>query len=66
MLAALEAAKVPLKAIRANPAKTQAVTPALQALVSKSSELKVVTVAILLQQAQDCGQAKHESASVAV
>ena len=41
MLAALEAAHVPLKPIRVNPHKTQSVTPALAALLSKSPELKV-------------------------
>lgn len=41
MLAALGEAKVPLTQIRPNPTKQQAVTPALQALLSKDSELKV-------------------------
>lgn len=41
MLAALEAAQVPLKAIKQNPAKLQPVGPALQALCSKDIELKV-------------------------
>ncbi|GIL77456.1 hypothetical protein Vretifemale_6898 [Volvox reticuliferus] len=40
MLAALADAKVPLNQIRPNPAKQQAVTPALQALLSKDQELK--------------------------
>jgi ATP-dependent RNA helicase DDX10/DBP4 len=41
MLAALEAARVPLKPLKINPGKTQPVGPALQALLSKSAELKV-------------------------
>ena len=40
MLAALGDAKVPIKGLKHNPAKLQAVTPALQALLSKDSELK--------------------------
>ena len=40
MMAQLEAAGVPVTAIRQNPAKTQHVGPALQALCSKSAELK--------------------------
>lgn len=47
MLAALEAARVPLKPLKINPGKTQPVGPALQALLSKSAELKV-PVALLL------------------
>lgn len=41
MLAALEAARVPIRQIRLNPGKAQPVTPALQALLSKNTELKV-------------------------
>ena len=41
MLAQLEAAGVPVKPIRQNPAKVQHVGPALQALCSKNAELKV-------------------------
>lgn len=40
MLAALAAAHVPIRQIRLNPGKAQPVTPALQALLSKTSELK--------------------------
>ena len=42
MRAALEAAAIPTKPLRMNPAKTQAVGPALQALCSKDAELKVL------------------------
>ena len=42
MLAALEAARVPIRQIRLNPGKAQPVTPALQALLSKNTELKVL------------------------
>ena len=41
MLAALKEAKVPLKAIKQNPERTQPITQALQALLSKSQDLKV-------------------------
>lgn len=41
MLAALSEAKIPLKQLKHNPAKVQSVGPALQALLSKSPELKV-------------------------
>ena len=42
MVRALEDAKVPLQATKVNPSKTgQSLTPALQALMSKSPELKV-------------------------
>lgn len=41
MLGALEAAKIPIKQIKPNPSKQQPVGPALQALLSKSVELKV-------------------------
>lgn len=41
MLKALEAAKVPVKGIKMNPSKQQAITGALQALLSKDSALKV-------------------------
>ena len=41
MLKALEAAKVPVKAIKMNPNKQQPITGALQALLSKDSALKV-------------------------
>jgi len=37
----LAEAKVPIKAIQINPDKTQPITPALQAILSKSQELKV-------------------------
>lgn len=40
MVKRLEEAKVPVKPIKMNPAKRQQVTPALQALLSKSLELK--------------------------
>ncbi len=40
MVAALNEAKIPIKGLRHNPAKLQAVTPALQALLSKDTELK--------------------------
>lgn len=40
-LAALAAAKVPIKQLRHNPDKLQSITPALQALLSKDAELKV-------------------------
>ncbi|KAK9814593.1 hypothetical protein WJX72_008381 [[Myrmecia] bisecta] len=40
MLSLLGAAHVPIKAIKMNPNKTQAVTPALQALLSKGNDLK--------------------------
>ncbi|KAK9832102.1 hypothetical protein WJX81_007052 [Elliptochloris bilobata] len=40
MLAALAAARVPIRQIRLNPSKAQPVTPALQALLSKNAELK--------------------------
>ncbi|KAL3143488.1 hypothetical protein ABBQ38_002294 [Trebouxia sp. C0009 RCD-2024] len=40
MLKALAAAKVPVKAIKMNPSKQQAITGALQALLSKDSALK--------------------------
>jgi ATP-dependent RNA helicase DDX10/DBP4 len=42
MVAALNEAKIPIKGLRHNPAKLQAVTPALQALLSKDTELKEV------------------------
>ncbi len=41
MLKQLEDAKVPLKPLKINPSKTQPVSPALQALLSKNSDLKV-------------------------
>jgi hypothetical protein len=41
MLAALSAGKVPVKPIRINPAAQQSISPALQALLSRSVELKV-------------------------
>lgn len=47
MLAALEAAQVPLKAIKQNPSKLQPVGPALQALCSKDTELKVRNVGLV-------------------
>ncbi len=40
MLKQLEAAKVPLKPLKINPSKTQPVSPALQALLSKNNDLK--------------------------
>jgi ATP-dependent RNA helicase DDX10/DBP4 len=40
MVAALNEAKIPIRGLRHNPAKLQAVTPALQALLSKDNELK--------------------------
>jgi len=51
MLAQLEAAGVPVTPIRQNPAKVQHVGPALQALCSKSAELKV---RITRQQCKRC------------
>jgi hypothetical protein len=48
MRAALEAAAIPTKPLRMNPAKTQAVGPALQALCSKDAELKVLYVLLVL------------------
>ena len=42
MIEQLTAAKVPLKQIKLNPRRAQPVAPALQALLSKSVELKVV------------------------
>ncbi len=41
MTAALAAAKIPVKPIKINPAKQQPIGPALQALLSKSTQLKV-------------------------
>lgn len=41
MLKQLEDAKVPLKPLKINPNKTQPVSPALQALLSKNNDLKV-------------------------
>ena len=41
MLKQLEDAKVPLKPLKINPSKTQPVSPALQALLSKNNDLKV-------------------------
>lgn len=46
MLSQLGEAKVPLKQIKPNPAKQQAVTPALQALLSKDQELKVCVAVV--------------------
>ncbi len=40
MLAALAAARVPIRQIRLNPGRAQPVAPALQALLSKHGELK--------------------------
>ena len=37
----LESSKVPIKGIKINPHKTQPISPALQALLSKNQELKV-------------------------
>lgn len=42
MLKLLEAAKVPVKAIKMNPQKQQPITGALQALLSKDPALKVL------------------------
>lgn len=42
MLKALEAAKVPVKALKMNHHKQQPITGALQALLSKDSALKVL------------------------
>lgn len=47
MLQALEAAKVPVKAIKMNPGKQQPITGALQALLSKDSALKVIPCTLL-------------------
>jgi len=41
MLRQLEEAKIPIKPLKINPNKTQPIGPALQALLSKSNELKV-------------------------
>jgi hypothetical protein len=41
MLAAMAAAKIPYKPLKINPAKQQAIGPALQALLSKNAQLKV-------------------------
>ena len=38
----LQDAKVPIKSIKVNPGKTQPITPALQALLSKNQALKVM------------------------
>lgn len=38
----LQDAKVPVKTIKINPSKTQPITPALQALLSKNQALKVL------------------------
>ena len=48
MLKQLEDAKVPLKPLKINPSKTQPVSPALQALLSKNNELKVRVTRLLL------------------
>ena len=45
MLAQLEAAKVPLKPLKVNPGRSQPIGPALQALLSKNAELKVLPTA---------------------
>ena len=55
MLKQLEDAKVPLKPLKINPSKTQPVSPALQALLSKNNELKVrVTRLLLSAQHREC------------
>jgi hypothetical protein len=41
MLTALSVGKVPVKPLRINPASQQPISPALQALLSRSVELKV-------------------------
>lgn len=41
MLRQLEEVKIPIKPLKINPNKTQPIGPALQALLSKSNELKV-------------------------
>ncbi len=41
MLNQLRDAKVPLKPLKINPSRSQPVSPALQALLSKNNELKV-------------------------
>ena len=40
----LEAAKVPVKSIKINSSKTQPLTPALQALLTKHLDLKVTAL----------------------
>ena len=47
MLQQLEDAKVPLKPLKINPNKTQPVSPALQALLSKNNDLKVCRLRVL-------------------
>ncbi len=59
MLAQLGEAKVPLKQIKPNPAKQQAVTPALQALLSKDQELKVRVVGGWWLVVGSCGSLKR-------
>ena len=44
MLKQLEGAKVPLKPLKINPNMTQPVSPALQALLSKNSDLKACPI----------------------
>ena len=41
MLAALRERNIPLRAMKVNPKRTLSVTPALQALLSKSKDMKV-------------------------
>lgn len=41
MLRQLEQAKIPIKPLKINPNKTQPIGPALQAMLSKSTDLKV-------------------------
>ena len=48
MLKQLEDAKVPLKPLKINPSKTQPVSPALQALLSKNNDLKASHVSLWL------------------
>ena len=46
MLKQLEDAKVPLKPLKINPNRTQPVSPALQALLSKNNDLKACQSAV--------------------
>ena len=56
MLAALAAARVPIRQIRLNPGRAQPVTPALQALLSKHGELKARPRPARLRRARPAGE----------
>ena len=47
MLQLLEERNIPIKPLKINPNKTQPIGPALQAMLSKNNELKVVTAPFL-------------------